>query len=106
MDWGKESIKSLPKVNGVYALYHNEEIVYIGESKNIRDRLTHHYKQNGSGLLKTIAQEEDINTYMSECTIKILPIKIGRSEIEEYLIHKLNPRFNNYKRKQKSIKNC
>lgn len=42
-------IKNLPQVPGVYYFYNdNKEVIYIGKSKNIRDRVIAHFYNNNS----------------------------------------------------------
>jgi hypothetical protein len=40
---GKEII---PNTLGIYHLFYNEQLIYIGMSKNLRGRLLHHLKNN------------------------------------------------------------
>ena len=91
--------KSVPKEPGIYILSNDGEIVYIGETSNIYDRLTHHENGNGSALKEKIQDYTSLNPidYLNNCMLKVLPIKFGRLEIEKHLIRKYNPIFNNYK---------
>lgn len=96
--WGK--IKQLPKSNGVYMLTHRKSnrILYIGESKNIYDRIyNHHNKRNGSDLLKKMEEicEHNLQNFLNECYIQVVKLNYGRSELEEYLIDTYKPLLNN-----------
>ena len=92
---------SAPKIPGVYALVHNGKIVYIGESKNLADRVSHHLHRNGSRLLDKISLvESNTDKYLEECTMKFLGVNFGRLELEEYLIEKYKPQFNNFFRRK------
>lgn len=91
--------KLVPKDPGIYIISKNDEIIYIGETSNIYERLTHHKNGNGSALKDKIQDYTNCNPdkYLQDCKIKFLPITLGRIEIERYLINKYNPVFNNYK---------
>lgn len=101
------SFKGAPKVPGVYALVHKGEIVYIGESKNLADRVSHHLHKNGSCLLDKISSTvRNTDEYLEQCSMKFLEVNFGRLELEEFLIEKYKPLFNNfYRRKLKKRKN-
>ena len=90
--------KTITKEPGLYLIYNND-LVYIGETSNIHNRLSSHEKGNASQLRNKISDYTNTNPieYLSNCTIKTIPIKLGRLEIERYLIKKYNPIFNNYK---------
>ena len=99
--------KSSPKEAGIYLIYKDGELVYIGETSNIYDRLTHHENGNGSALKEKIENYTGIEptSYLMSCTLKTIPIKLGRLEVEKYLISRYNPIYNNYKRKNGSNSN-
>lgn len=104
--WRK--IKQLPKSNGVYILTHPKinRILYVGESKNIYDRIyNHHNKRNGSDLLKRMEEicEHDLQNFLNECYIQVVKLDYGRSELEEYLIDTYKPLLNN--RRNKPLQN-
>lgn len=91
--------KNSPKQSGIYVLRYNDAIVYIGETSNIHNRLVHHKNGNGSALKTKIADSlvtELPEDYLQKCTIQYIPMLLGRTEIEKYLIDKYNPVFNNY----------
>lgn len=91
--------KSVPKEPGLYIISNEDKIVYIGETSNIHERLTHHENDNGSALKDKIQDHTgyDPVTYLKSCKLKVIPVKFGRLEIEKFLIRKYNPIFNNYK---------
>lgn len=64
---------------GVYALYHNEKVVYIGKSKNIKNRIVSHKKDKIFDFVKSIIFKDEnlVNLY------------------EPYLIQKYQPKYNN-----------
>ena len=96
--WG--DINTLPKVNGVYIIY-NETICYIGESKNIWDRFfKHHRIGNCSTFVNNLVKEYNGNkfeaqNYLKNCYIKYIELEYGRKELEEYLLSKYKPKYNN-----------
>lgn len=91
--------RDTPDVAGIYAIKNNDKIVYIGETRSIHSRLTHHYNRNGSALKDKIEEHSgiDADTYLQNCTFKCFPVKLGRIELEEVLIKTYDPIFNNYK---------
>lgn len=92
------------------------EIIYIGESSNIKERITTHSRQTyfsalrrhiGTDILGYELQErknkkryfsdlEDkcISNYLENCKAILYPISLGRYELEEYLIKKHKPLLN------------
>jgi len=75
-------IKSI-KINtlrGVYFLYMDDELVYIGQSKNIPNRITNHLQENSKNFnsYKTIIVDES-----QELT-----------PIEDFYIRKYKPKYN------------
>lgn len=66
------------RINGIYWLYKNDEIVYVGKSKNIIKRISEHF------------DKIDFNyfNYVKICETKSL------NNIEAYFIYKLKPKYN------------
>ena len=95
-----KDINTLPKVNGVYIIY-NETICYIGESKNIWDRFfKHHRIGNCSTFINNLVKEYngdkfEAQSYLKDCYIKYIELEYGRKELEEYLLNKYKPKYNN-----------
>ena len=95
--------KTVTRESGLYFIF-NKDLVYIGETSNLHNRISSHEKGNASKLRSKIQDytKQDPELYLEKCTLKTIPIKLGRLEIEKYLIKKYNPVFNNYKlRKRK-----
>jgi len=67
-----------PKLEGVYFLYHNDTIVYIGKSKNIYDRVSQHRKDKQFNKVKSIIFKDASNIDL----------------YEPYLINKYKPALN------------
>lgn len=108
--------KDIPEKAGVYVFFENNEIVYIGETKSLRARMgdvrrtvNHTLRRKiGTQLFSQIKGfqeatskkkfpdhiEKSIDEYMNKLNVTIFPIPFGRSEVEEFLINKYEPRFN------------
>jgi predicted GIY-YIG superfamily endonuclease len=100
-----------------------DEIFYIGESTELRERFkTHSGRTYFSALrchigtdmlgfeLKTVKgkkkyfspeEDEKVDAFLGECRISFLPVGFGRAELEEYLIGKHRPILN---RKDKLVR--
>lgn len=87
----KKHIKILDKlknITGIYYLYNqNNEIIYIGKSKNIRNRVNQHLSGSTN---KSIKIQSEISSVFQESTGNELIALL--KEAEEILIHK--PKFN------------
>jgi len=87
----KKYIKILDKlknITGIYYLYNqNNEIIYIGKSKNIRNRVNQHLSGSTN---KSIKIQSEITSVFQESTGNELIALL--KEAEEILIHK--PKFN------------
>lgn len=84
----------LPHCAGVYAIYFDDYLKYIGSSKNIASRVGQHRIRYGYGKnIHTPWADICSNTVI---TIKVKPsIKMGQWAMDEIrLIHKLRPEFN------------
>ena len=90
-----KDMSRLPKANGVYIIYLAEQILYIGESKNIWDRFwKHHRTGNASSFRANMIKENIESSILDNCTIQYVQLLYGRKELEEYLIEKYKPVFN------------
>lgn len=119
----KTKREELEKVCGIYAILYNNEVIYVGQSINIRSRLDSHTNKarineyakrdqhNKNTQLKlefyTLIQE-----HMDE--IQFLYIPCDKKELdkyEEYYINKYKPKYNyvgvytRYKKAQRVIEN-
>ena len=93
----KYLVKGIKKVCGVYCIKYNNEIIYIGASVDMRNRLLNHFnsiftKTHSNKSLENFFYENDFNLFstevIEECSVKEKSIK------EKDYIKKLNPRFN------------
>jgi len=89
--------KDIKQVCGIYCIKYNNEIVYIGVSKNVRKRVLNHFttlftKTHTNKSLEEFFYNNKIELFsteiIEECTIKERFIK------EKVYIKKLKPRFN------------
>lgn len=105
-----------PDTAGVYAILFNGDIVYVGETGKICARLcdlidtrNHTLRRSlGKGLFSEREGYQDasakkkfpehieslVNSVLTKMTVAVLPVSLGRSEIEEHLVAKYNPVFN------------
>jgi predicted GIY-YIG superfamily endonuclease len=102
---------------GIYWIEHKKDgHIYIGESSDVSKRhLTHSGKTYFSAVRRNLGEtilefklqtikgkkryfsdneDEKVNKYLKDCTIKTMPISFGRFELEEYLIKKHKPVLN------------
>ncbi len=112
--WFNAEVENKP---GLYWIEHNSDgLIYIGESSNIFNRYVTHSKttyfsalrrhigENILGFeLQTIKnkkryfdakEDPEVTNYLKKCTIRSVPVKFGRYELEEYLIRKFKPLLN------------
>jgi excinuclease UvrABC nuclease subunit len=106
---------------GVYAFFDKEQMVYVVESGSLRGRLNDLRRTVNHTLRKSIGEkrcsviegyvkatskkkfpnhiEELVNIYICSLQVSIVPVSLGRTEIEEYLINKYKPIFNSKTRR-------
>ncbi len=57
----EESVKNLPTNPGVYLMYDkNDEIIYVGKAKNLKNRVSSYFRKNSSHTPKVIAMVKNI----------------------------------------------
>ncbi len=91
-----ESIKKLPEETGIY-YFHNEkgDIIYIGKSKNIRDRVITHFSNKKTH--KAMQMKEKIVDISYEVTgNELIALLLEASEIKKH-----QPAFNRLSKKSK-----
>lgn len=108
--------KSFPDDSGVYMLFENGKLVYVGESGSLSGRVTdmlnsrHHtvrralgelrfknvpgYKKATSSIKYPEHIEKMVEETMKSFKISVLPIPFGRKEFEEYAELKHKPELN------------
>ena len=93
--------KDVKDIPGVYILYDKDlKVIYIGESKNVRSRITAHISKNNSGRNENpIKGDYGFNTYLPlnvithYSSIEIETIT-ERQMVESFLINYFQPKFN------------
>ena len=93
--YAKNVRKWKTKLQGVYGIYTNEECVYVGESKNLNDRMSTHRTLARNPLnAKPYFQPlyQFLNTV--DFVVKILEETPNHKEREQYWINKLKPKYN------------
>ena len=103
-----------PSAAGIYLVWRHGELVYLGQSHNLKERYdTHSTRTRFSALRRSIGTvrlshtfvpgkkwhfietaDEDVNQFLRSCKYACLPIALGRLEIEELLISKMTPQLN------------
>lgn len=113
-NWTKE----LPSYAGIYVIRNGEQIVYVGETANIKDRIKkdmkntqnntirrnigkYHYNNHSEYYPATSKKkyapsiESLINEYCSKyLAVSFAIVHVGRLEVEEFLIVKHTPIYN------------
>lgn len=107
----KEWANKFPEYAGVYVIYENENILYIGETGYLRGRMTDLLDTRNHSFRRTIGKKRFsneatyykattsrkfsdeieflINDYIiHHLTISSIEVSLGRKELEEYLISK------------------
>lgn len=88
------TLENAPKVSGVYFLMNDIELVYIGQSKNIRNRLgTHNSNWNNDIMLgdEPMFPDSFDSLYYLECDYKP-----ERKAYEDMFKEDYSPKLNNY----------
>lgn len=111
-DFNKEEIKQFNKISGIYAIIHNNKVLYVGKSTNLGDRLRHHRSENAlqntineivrdiekSGYCgnrcKAIAMYVYIDKHREEMEFSILKETEDLDYWEEHYITLFKPRYN------------
>ena len=73
-----------PEKSGVYFLFHEGEIIYIGHSSNLLKRLGNH------DVVRKYYCKDEQNGYNVDCVYAIIPTREAKS-VERYLISVANP---------------
>ena len=83
-------------VSGIYALVHNNQVIYVGQSINVRRRLRkHHSVDSQLRQGKHPAFYYFIKTHMDEISFLVVPCEVEQlNTLEEHYIKKHKPRYN------------
>lgn len=101
------NIDKYNKVKGIYALIYKDEIIYIGQSKSIGDRLKDHRSTKPQEIVKKIIREQGqcnrckslamydfIQNNIDEINFAVLKETDELNYYEEYYITKYKPKYN------------
>jgi len=113
MAWFDNKVKSTA---GLYIVKKKKEIIYIGESSDIKERHTTHStttyfsalrrhiatdildfelkERNGKKKYLTDIENASVTDYLLGTIATFYPVSFGRYELEEYLIKKYRPLLN------------
>ncbi len=108
LDFNSEWLKIHTEAAGVYAIFEDGELIYVGETGCLRKRLKDLWNTRHHSLRRTVGHklfsnrknyikatskikypdswEEELVIYLKNLEIKALPVPFGRKEIEEYLV--------------------
>ena len=84
------------RISGVYAIYGNDECLYVGESKGVPKRLAQH-KCNVNNPSLTSKADQPLYYKLqqhSNLEFKILEETLDHKERETFWINKLKPKYN------------
>lgn len=110
--------KHLQNVAGLYAIFEQEKLVYVGETGNLRKRMSditrtvnHSFRKqigarNFSGLKSSKKFDDDIELLLDQyfdeqLHVSFIEVNFGRLEIEAYLIDKFHNQLINSPKKRK-----
>lgn len=118
--WAK--LHQIPNSEGVYAVYNDNKLCYVGETACLYKRMNDMFDSRNHTIRRTIAQKEfstkegyikptshnkadeqtesSINEFMEKLEIAYIEVKLGRTELEEFIMRKYDPIYN-IKRKRK-----
>lgn len=87
----KTIIKKLPNLPGVYQFYDsNNEIIYIGKAKNLRNRVSSYFNQRKYDTYKT----KKLASQVADIKHIIVPTEADALLLENNLIKKYQPKYN------------
>ncbi|MBI2656914.1 GIY-YIG nuclease family protein [Candidatus Woesearchaeota archaeon] len=99
------------EIRGVYAVYENDEIIYIGQSTNLRQGLykdllhgSHWFRECLYGYKEIDTFEDAVNFLITKCRFKVVG-EIHKNRLEKFAIAIINPRFNRERLRMKKYLN-
>lgn len=115
LEWRNKYLQDLP---GLYAIFEQEKLIYVGETGNLRKRMSditrtvnHSFRKqigvrNFSGLKSSRKFADDIELLLDQyfdeqLYISFIELNFGRLEIEAYLIDKFYSQLINSPKKRK-----
>ena len=90
------NLKDLPKESGTYWFISNDEIIYIGSTKNLKARFSKHLDSIRNA--NKVQSQKELYQFLSENPFTVeYQITDNYRELEQDLIEKVHPRFNKYR---------
>lgn len=97
--------QNIPEKPGIYTVIEGDHYIYVGQSKNLRERLRIHGRGNPGGdtfneklqRIKHIREKKDRIKFVEDrCFFKFLEVKRdkGLNNLEHFTIAVLNPELN------------
>ena len=86
---------SFPKEAGVYLFKTNDEVIYVGSSKNLYHRMTTHRSCIRKGGIHNGTLKQDFYQFLqSNNFIVEIQLTDNYRQLEQELVEKYNPRYN------------
>lgn len=126
MDLTRDWARTFPKDSGVYMLFENKTIVYVGESGSITGRVMDMLNSRNHTVRRTLGEkrlkniegyekatssikypehiEVMVQNIISTFKISVLQLKFGRKEFEEFIQSKYEPELN--RKGKRGVKNA
>lgn len=90
------NLKDFPKESGVYYIISDDEIIYVGSSKNLKNRFAKHLDSIRHADKAT--SQKELYQFLSENPFTVeFQLEENYREKEQELIDKYHPRFNQYR---------
>lgn len=85
-----------PKESGIYLFKANDEVIYVGSSKNLHKRMTQHRSSIRKGGNNNGASKQELYQYLQSnpFTVEFQTTEDYR-QLEQKLIEQYNPKYNN-----------
>lgn len=111
-DFTLEEMRQFRNKSGIYAIIHNNQVLYVGQSKNLGERLQTHRRENAlestiskiiheveksgkcGNYSKTIAMYDYINKHRKEIQFAILLETAELNKWEQHYIELFLPKYN------------
>lgn len=105
IDYNRNDLDDFPNGAGVYALYFNDELIYIGETADLnkrmkdlkntynhtfRKKIGFHFFNDAQIIIRKFSEtiETRLNLIFQNCiSVSFIQVNFGRAEIENYLIN-------------------
>ena len=91
----------IPETGGVYAIIHDDEVIYMGSTNNLKRRILNDHLKGSKDrsvlrkrLLKEFEREEAITEFLNKCNFAFMPVEDNiRKALEQYLIAIFKPKY-------------